>query len=130
MRQACKGGWLRNLNEGQKGVEAMIVLGHRPVELHIVLTDIEMPGSMDGFALASWIRQNRPELEVILAGTLSRAVDAAVKLCESGPIPGRYERQNLLAAIRRLMATRAARRVKAGWRGLTSRMRISTSRRW
>jgi CheY-like chemotaxis protein len=115
--------------EAAHAEEAMIVLGHRPIELHIVLTDIEMPGSMDGFALANWVRQNRPELEVILAGTLARAVDAAVKLCESGPIPGRYEGQNILAAIKRLMATRAARRVMAGWRGLTSRMLASTNHR-
>jgi CheY-like chemotaxis protein len=115
--------------EAANAEEALIVLGHRPVELHIVLTDIEMPGSMDGFALANWVRQNLPELEVILAGTLPRAVDAAVKLCESGPVPGRYERHNLLAAIKRLMATRAARRVMAGWRGLTSRMLASSGRR-
>ncbi|HEY7302088.1 MAG TPA: response regulator [Xanthobacteraceae bacterium] len=111
--------------EAANADEALVVLGQRPIELNIVLTDIEMPGSMDGFGLAAWVRQNRPELEVILAGTLPRAVDAAVKLCESGPIPGRYERQSLLGLIKRLMATRAARRLTAGWRGLTTRMLVS-----
>jgi CheY-like chemotaxis protein len=111
--------------EAANADEALIVLGHRPIELHIVLTDIEMPGSMDGFAFAKWVRQNRPELDVMLAGTLSRAVDAAVKLCESGPLPGRYERQSLLGLIKRLMATRAARRLTAGWRRLTTRTLVS-----
>lgn len=116
--------------EAANADEALVVLQHGEIKVDIVLTDIEMPGSLDGFALANWVRKNRPELEVILAGTLSRAVDAAIRLCQSGPFPGAYERQSLLGLIKQLMATRAARRMIAGWRGLTSKMfRSKQSRR-
>lgn len=108
--------------EAANADEALVVLQHGEIKVDIVLTDIEMPGSMDGFALSTWVRKNHPGIEVILAGTLSRAVDAAIRLCQSGPFPGAYERQSLLGLIKQLMATRAARRMIAGWRGLTSKM--------
>lgn len=47
-------------------VHAMGIL-HRTPELDVVLTDIRMPGPIDGFGLARWIRKNRPDLPVITA---------------------------------------------------------------
>ncbi len=90
--------------------EAMTVLQHTDVEVDVVFSDIEMPGAMDGFALSTWIRQNRPGLDVILTGSVPRAVNAATDLCESGPLPKPYEHQSVLDHIRRLMAARAARK--------------------
>jgi DNA-binding NtrC family response regulator len=74
----------------------------------VVFSDVEMPGSMDGFALSTWIRGNRPGLDVILAGTVKRAVSAAKELCEEGTLPKPYEPQAVLSSIRKLMARRAA----------------------
>jgi DNA-binding LytR/AlgR family response regulator len=71
-----------------------------------VFSDIEMLGSIDGFGLAKWIRDHRPGLDVILAGTVSRAVDAAKDLCEEGPVPKPYESQVVYDRIRRLLAAR------------------------
>lgn len=34
--------------------------------IDLVFTDITLPGSPDGFALAQWIREHRPGLPVIL----------------------------------------------------------------
>ena len=62
--------------------EAMAVLLHRETIVDVVFSDIEMPGSVDGFRLAKWIRENRPGLAVVLAGTVPRTVDAAKELCE------------------------------------------------
>jgi CheY-like chemotaxis protein len=56
-----------NVVEAANADEALTVLRHHNISMHIVLSDVEMPGSMDGFALATWIRQNRPDLKVILA---------------------------------------------------------------
>ena len=64
--------------------EAMAVLLHRETVVDVVFSDIEMPGSIDGFGLAKWIRGHRPGLDVVLAGTIPRTVESAKELC------GRY----------------------------------------
>jgi CheY-like chemotaxis protein len=107
--------------EAANADEALTVLRQDKISINIVLTDVDMPGSMDGFALATWVRQNRAEAKVILAGSESRAVRAAMELCASGPRPGRYEPHNLLEYIRRLKATRAVRKLLGRWREFTTR---------
>jgi len=101
--------------EAANADEAMTVLLHREMAVDLVFSDIEMPGSVDGFGLAKWIRENRPGLDVLLAGTVSRAVDGAEELCEEGPIPKPYEAQTVHNHIRRLLAAReAARKSSSG----------------
>ena len=34
--------------------------------IDLVFSDVRMPGEMDGFALARWIRDNRPEIRMLL----------------------------------------------------------------
>jgi DNA-binding NtrC family response regulator len=92
--------------EAVSGDEAMSVLHHLDTRIDIVFSDIEMPGSVDGFGLAKWIRDNRPGLDVILAGTVRRAVSAAHELCENGLMPKPYDPQAVHNNIRRLLASR------------------------
>lgn len=92
--------------EAANADEAMQALMHKEVVVHIVFSDIEMPGAVDGFGLAQWIRENRPGLDVILAGTVSRAVEGAKDLCEQGPVPKPYDAQTVRNHIRRLLAAR------------------------
>jgi CheY-like chemotaxis protein len=98
--------------EAANADEAMVLLQHSEIEVDVVLSDIEMPGSMDGFALSQWLRKNRPDIDIILTGTLSRAADAASELCESGPLPKPYEPQMAVDRIKRLMTARSARKGK------------------
>jgi DNA-binding response OmpR family regulator len=64
-----------------------------------------MPGAMDGFGLARWVRQERPGLPVILVGSPTKAADAAAGLCEKGPqLSKPYEPPILLDRIRRMLA--------------------------
>ena len=86
--------------------EAMTVLLHRETAVDIVFSDIEMPGSVDGFGLAKWIREHRPGLNVLLAGTVPRAVENAKELCEQGPVPKPYDAQIVHNHIKRLLAAR------------------------
>ena len=88
--------------------EAMAVLSHQETVVDVVFSDIEMPGSVDGFGLAKWIRKHRPGLDVVLAGTVPRAVESAKDLCEQGPIPKPHEGQTVYNHIRRLLAARKA----------------------
>ena len=93
--------------EAASADEALVVLQHTEIGIDVLFSDIEMPGSMDGFALATWVRMNRPSLDVILTGTVPRAANAAAELCESGPLAKPYEPTAVLDLIRRLMAARA-----------------------
>jgi CheY-like chemotaxis protein len=96
--------------EAASGDEALTVLEHLETKVDIVFSDIDMPGSMDGFALSQWLRANRPEIDVILAGSIRRAASEAADLCDSGQLPKPYEPQIVIDRIRWLLATRAASR--------------------
>lgn len=87
--------------------EALIILQAPDLRVDIVLSDVEMPGTMDGFGLAHWMRAHKPGMPIILVGSASRAVDAAADLCEAGPMLAKpYEPQILLDRIRRSLAER------------------------
>ena len=92
--------------------EAMTVLLHQETAVDVVFSAIDMTGSTDGFGLSKWVREHRPGLAVILAGTVPRAVNAAKELCDDGPMPKPYEPQAVHDQIRRLLAARNATRHK------------------
>lgn len=51
--------------EVANAAQAMDVVSDHP-EIDLVMTDINMPGKMDGHGLADWISTNRPQLPVLL----------------------------------------------------------------
>ncbi|PJI42310.1 response regulator [Ferrovibrio sp.] len=78
------------------------------IEVDIVFSDIQMPGEMDGFGLAQWVRQNRPDVQVILtSGAASNAAQKAADLCHDGPLlPKPYDSEEVERRIRQLLAAR------------------------
>ena len=100
--------------EAASADEAMVILQHLEIDVEVILSDVEMPGSMDGFQLSKWLRANRPGIDVILTGSVSRASEAAAELCDSGPIPKPYEPKLAADRIKQLMGLRASRRKKQG----------------
>lgn len=104
-------GYLRDCGlrviEAANAAEAVAVLSHPEHAVNVVFTDVVMPGEMDGFALAQWVRREKPDVEVILAGTPARAADAASDLCEQGPdLSKPYDPKLVLDRIRRMQAMR------------------------
>jgi CheY-like chemotaxis protein len=53
--------------EGSTADDAIAIIEKLDVPIDVVLTDIRMPGSIDGFGLVRWIRANRPDINVIIA---------------------------------------------------------------
>ena len=92
--------------EAANADEAITVLRHEETVVNLVFSDIEMPGVVDGFGLAGWIHQHRPALDVLLTGTVPRAVESAKELCEQGPVPKPYDAQTVHNRVRRLLAAR------------------------
>ncbi len=72
-----------------------------PVDL--VLSDVVMPGAMDGLALARQLRRERPQLPVLLISAYVATADAARDFVI---LPKPADPAQLLAALRRALAER------------------------
>lgn len=95
--------------EAANADEALILMQHLEIKIDVVFSALQMPGSMDGFRLSRWTRENRPTLDVILTGSVPKAADAAAQLCDESPLPRPYEPQLVADRIRRLPAARPSR---------------------
>ena len=92
--------------EATSSDEAQKLLSEGSQTIDIVLADIQtLQGS--GFAFAGWVRENKPGVRVLLAGTIAAAARRAGDLCEEEPpIRKPYDHQLVLDRIRRLLAER------------------------
>ncbi|GAB0119958.1 hypothetical protein Acid7E03_40300 [Acidisoma sp. 7E03] len=87
--------------------EALTVLQSSET-VHIVFSDVQMPGELDGFALARWVRQNQPQVKVLLTSGNAKAAKTATDLCEDGPVESKpYQPQTVLDRIKRLLAEKS-----------------------
>jgi len=87
--------------------EASIALAEPTLSIDVVLCEVTALGSRSCFELSGWVRANRPDLEVKLAGGLEMAAEAAAELCESGPHLKRpYESSAVVDYVKRLRASR------------------------
>jgi CheY-like chemotaxis protein len=69
--------------EASNADEAMRLL-EADIRIDVVFSDVNMPGSLDGFGLAQWIRRERADVKVILASGAARSAKAAGDLREKG----------------------------------------------
>jgi CheY-like chemotaxis protein len=88
--------------DAQEAIEVMT----SDVAVDIAFSDIAMPGSLDGFGLAQWIRRERPDIKVVLSSGIARSAKAAGELCEHGPALAKpYDHADLERRIRALLAS-------------------------
>jgi CheY-like chemotaxis protein len=89
--------------EARNADEAIAILEQRS-DIHLVFTDIDMPGSMDGLRLAHFVRHRWPPVKIIATSGHARIAD------EDLPTGGRflrkpYENREVIDTIRELVAT-------------------------
>lgn len=85
--------------------EALLVLDRSGLRVDVFFSAVEVPGALDGFALTQWVRANRPQTKIVMAGSPKSASAAAGRLCEEGPhLKKPYEPQVVEDYIRRLLA--------------------------
>ena len=71
-------------------------------EIRVLFTDVEMPGSMDGFALARIARNRWPPIEIIVAS--GRRKPEETFLPERSQFFGKpYDWPNLMSALHRIV---------------------------
>ena len=90
--------------EAGNAAEAVAIL-QSGCRIDLVFSDVQLPGSMDGFALARWVKVQQPEVKVILTSGAARSAKIAGDLCEDGPLEEKpYDPQQLLERIRASLA--------------------------
>lgn len=89
--------------------EVRQVLEESSATVDAVLSDAALGGTVNAFQLRQWIREHRPQVHMVLAGSVDAAAKAAGEMCDDGPHLKRpYEPEAVASHIKRLLA--AARR--------------------
>ena len=90
--------------EAASGDEAVSVLASADLAVDVVFSDVQMPGTRDGFALAHWVRKNRPGVRVVLTSGWAGAAAKAGELCHDGPMVTKpYDHAAVLRWIREML---------------------------
>ena len=84
--------------------EAKLALGEANSAVSVVVSSLQLAGN--GFGISNWVKQHRPDLNVLLTGTPRRAVEVAAGLCSDDSVPTPLKPQLLLRRIRQMLATR------------------------
>ena len=63
--------------ESANGAEALTILEARP-DIQVLFTDVNMPGSLDGFALAEIVQTRWPEIRILIGSGRIRPGPAEV----------------------------------------------------
>jgi two-component system, response regulator PdtaR len=83
--------------------EAISILSSRP-DIHVVFTDIQMPGTMDGLKLARFIRDRWPPIKIIATSGLVRVGEEDLP-AGSVFLPKPYRGDQVIAALQELTGT-------------------------
>jgi DNA-binding NtrC family response regulator len=83
--------------------EALAILEREAVRVHVVFTDVHMPGPMDGLVLAHHVRRHWPSIGLLVASGRGK-VDAGAMPEGSRFIPKPYHLDHVVHHIRELMA--------------------------
>src|SRR5450755_3001060 len=80
--------------------QAIVILEARP-DIHVVFTDIQMPGSMDGLKLARFVRGRWPPIKIV--ATSGNSVVRDGDLPEGSRfVPKPYRAEQIVATLRDL----------------------------
>jgi len=95
--------------EAIDATEAHALFGAREASIDIAMIDANAHAEA-AFELVRWIRQTAPEVEIVMVGSVEKAVKEAAGLCEDGPaLTKPYHHQAVLDLIQRRLAARKRR---------------------
>jgi DNA-binding NtrC family response regulator len=96
---------------GFKVVEGIVAEDVRSVidagtRLDIVFSEVRLAGKIDGFALATQLRNTHPGIDVILTSGVTGAAEKSTQLCAEGPLKKPYKAADVAAHINLLLERR------------------------
>jgi two-component SAPR family response regulator len=71
-----------------------------------IVSDLKLPGNLNGFGLARWVRDHYPGIDVILTSSVRNAAQKASDLCDDGPLEKPYHPREIVRRINQLRARR------------------------
>jgi CheY-like chemotaxis protein len=100
----CLRDWGYQVLEAPNAVEAIARMDTTP-HVDLVFSDIRMPGRMDGFALARWVRQRHPGVKILLTTGYEGFGNAPAEQVHDGPILRKpYDLRTLRRRVESLLA--------------------------
>ena len=93
--------------EAKNADVAMAMLTDRS-DIVVVVTDVRMPGSVDGFGLAAWMREHAASTPIVITSALAELPDIAVINPAIARIVAKPYRSQEVAAWVREVSSRAA----------------------
>ncbi len=82
--------------------QALAVFDRRP-DVALLFTDVEMPGSIDGYALARWAQVHRPAVKTMIVS--GRAMPRAGDVPKGAAFVGKpYDHDDVMRRIQSLMS--------------------------
>ncbi len=88
--------------EAASGDEAIALL-QAGVDADLLITDVRMPGSLDGLALARAARELRPDLVIAVSSAHVASIDGCLDGIVAGFLPKPYLPSQLIAMAERLL---------------------------
>ena len=81
--------------------QALGIFGERP-DVRLLFTDVEMPGTLDGYALARWAHVNRPAVKTLIVS--GRAMPRAGDIPEGAAFLGKpYDHGDVIRRVQTMM---------------------------
>ena len=93
--------------EAVNGDDVLVVL-EAGRQIDVILVEVQLGGGTDGFALAQWVHDKHPSIDVILTSGVAKAAEKAGDLCDEGPLEKPYHPQEV---VRRINILRERRRI-------------------
>ena len=88
--------------------EAIGLVDDARAHVDVVFSDVRMPGEIDGFGLARWIRRNHPQVPVLLASGYFYPANGREDPSDVPIIPKPYSQLQVERRIERLLRSRVA----------------------
>ena len=82
--------------------QALNIFGERS-DIAFLFTDVEMPGSLDGYALARWVHLHRPAVKTMIVS--GRALPRSGDVPEGAAFVGKpYDHDDVMRRVQTMMA--------------------------
>ena len=90
--------------EAEDGGQASALIAQDPTVFSLLVTDIHMPGSLDGIGVARLMRARRPDIPVIYTTARPNVLNSLRPFGDKDVLLAKpYELSDLLTAVRRLL---------------------------